>query len=306
VGDTGYHDPVLVEEVLTYLEPGEQGLFFDGTLGGGGHARALLERCPGCRLLGSDRDPRALAEARERLAPFGERVRLHQGSYDQVIRARVGTGVLDGALLDLGVSSHQLDVDERGFGFRRGVSLDMRMDATAAGETAADLLNQADEARLVDVFRSYGDEPRARRLARAVIRRRPLASSDDLVGAMGAAFGRAPSQRDKARIFQAVRIALNDEIGSLERGLEGIREALRPGGTLVVLAYHSVEDRTVKLTFREWSTSCICPPELPVCVCRGAPLGRTLTSKPVRPTDEEVVRNPRARSARLRAWRKAA
>ena len=302
---SGYHEPALVEEVLSYLEPRDEGLFFDGTLGGGGHARALLERCPGCRLLGSDRDPEALAEAREALAEFGPRIRFELGRFDEVIAMRVGTEVLDGALVDLGVSSHQLDADERGFAFRRGVALDMRMDSGSGGPTAADLLNQGDEDRLADVFRTYGDESRARRLARAVIRRRPLATSDDLVGAMSAVYGRSPSQRDKARIFQAVRVALNDEVESLERGLEAIREALRPGGTLVVLSYHSIEDRTAKVTFRGWSAACVCPPGLPVCVCRGAPLGSTLTRKPVRPREEEVGRNPRARSARLRAWRKA-
>ncbi len=300
-----YHEPVLVDEVLSFLEPGEDGLFFDGTLGGGGHARALLERCPGCRVLACDRDPEALAEARRSLASFGDRVRFEHGRFDQVIRTRVGPDVLDGALLDLGVSSHQLDADERGFGFRRGLALDMRMDGSE-GPTAADLLNEADEAELIHLFRAYADEPRARRLARLVIRRRPLATADDLVGAMSAAFGRAPSQRDKARIFQAVRIALNDEMVSLDAGLEGIRGALKPRGVLAVLAYHSVEDRIVKVTFRDWSASCVCPPELPVCVCRGAPLGETLTRKPVRPSEEEVERNPRARSARLRAWRKAA
>lgn len=300
-----YHEPVQVDEVLSFLEPTDDGLFFDGTLGGGGHTRAILERCDGCRVLGSDRDPEALVEARDSLAGFGDRVQFELGRFDQVITKRVGPDVLDGALLDLGVSSHQLDADERGFGFRRGVVLDMRMDGTS-GITAADLLNDSDETTLTEIFRKYGDEPRARRLARLVIRRRPLNTADDLVAAMAGAFGRAPSQRDKARVFQAVRVALNDEVGSLERGLEGIRVALKPGGTVVVLSYHSVEDRTVKVRFREWSASCVCPPEMPMCVCRGEPLGTTLTRKPLRPAEDEVMRNVRARSARLRAWRKAA
>ncbi len=304
MGDDAYHEPVLLDAVLSYLEPKGHGVFFDGTLGGGGHARALLERCAGCRLLGSDRDPEALAHAARVLEPHADRVRLEAGRFDVVMERAIGSEVLDGALLDLGVSSHQLDADERGFAFRRGLPLDMRMESE--GTTAAQFLNEAPEERLSEVFRAYGDEPRARRLARAVIRRRPLAVSDDLVAAMAGAYRRAPTQRDKARIFQAVRVALNEEIQSLERGLELARDALIPGGTLVVLSYHSVEDRAVKLAFREWSRSCVCPPGLPVCTCRGEPLGQTLTRKPVRPSDDEVARNPRARSARLRAWRKAA
>lgn len=295
-----------MEETLAFLHPHDGGVFLDGTLGGGGHARALLDACPGCTLLGCDRDPEALAEAGLRLAAFGDRVRFERGRFDQVIAARVGKDALDGILLDLGVSSRQLDEDARGFGFRRGVTLDMRMDPSSGAPSAADVLNGSDEAELAEVFREYGDERRARRLARAVIRRRPLSTSDDLVGAMAVAYGRAPSQRDKARVFQAVRVAVNEELDSLERGLEAGREALKPGGTIVVLSYHSLEDRTVKVTFRTWSAACVCPPEQPVCTCRGVPLGKTLTPKPVRPGSQEVERNPRARSARLRAWRKAA
>ncbi len=310
MGDDAYHEPVLVEQVLGYLAPRGAGLFFDGTVGGGGHARAVLETCAECRLLGCDRDPEALAEARKALEPLGARVVLERGRFDQVIQARVGDAVLSGALLDLGVSSRQLDADGRGFAFRRGVPLDMRMEgAEGSAATAAELLNEASEGDLTEIFRTFGEEPRARRLARVIVRRRaerPFETSDDLVGALSAARGSAPSQRDKARIFQALRIAVNQELQSLEQGLEGLLPALLPGGTLVVISYHSLEDRVVKLTFRSWSAACVCPPEFPVCVCRGVPLGVTLTKKPVRPSDDEVARNPRARSARLRAWRKAA
>ncbi len=310
MGDDAYHEPVLVEEVLDYLDPSDDGLFFDGTVGGGGHARAVLENCPGCRLLGCDRDPEALARTRATLASFGSRAVLEQGRFDDVIRTRVGPAVLSGALLDLGVSSRQLDVDARGFAFRRGVALDMRMDGEdATTATAADVLNEAPEDELADIFRRYAEEPRARRLARIIARRRgerPFRTSDDLVAALSASRGTAPSQRDKARVFQALRIAVNQELESLERGLEGILPALMPGGRVVVISYHSLEDRMVKLTFRDWSAACVCPPELPVCACRGEPLGTTLTKKPVRPTEDEVAANPRARSARLRAWRKAA
>ncbi len=310
MGGDAYHEPVLVDQVLGYLDPRGAGLFFDGTVGGGGHARAVLEACAECRLLGCDRDPEALAQARKVLEPFGDRVALERGRFDQVIDARMGDTVLSGALLDLGVSSRQLDADSRGFAFRRGVPLDMRMEGEGgAGATAAELLNQASEGELTEIFRTFGEEVRARHLARIIVRRRgerPFLTSDDLVGALSAARGASPSQRDKARIFQALRIAVNQELESLEAALEGLLQALLPGGTVVVISYHSLEDRVVKLTFRSWSAACVCPPELPVCVCRGVPLGVTLTKKPVRPTEDEIARNPRARSARLRAWRKAA
>lgn len=307
-----YHEPVLVREVLEYLSPEGEGVFLDGTLGGGGHARALLDRCPGCRLLAVDQDPEALAEAERRLAPHAGRVRVLRSGFHEAVDAHgIRGAALAGALLDLGVSSHQLDADARGFAFRRGVPLDMRMggDRQEDAPTAAELLNEEDEATLGRVFREYGEEPRGRRLAREVVRRRanrPFQVSDDLVNALAAAVGRAPTAQEKARVFQALRIAVNREIEVLEEALPRIRDALLPGGTLVVIAYHSLEDRVVKNAFREWSRSCVCPPELPVCVCRGRPLGETLTRKPVEPSEGEVARNPRSRSARLRAWRRAA
>lgn len=313
-GDDGrdYHEPVLLEEVLGFLSPEGEGVFLDGTLGGGGHSRALLDRCPGCRVLAVDHDPEALAEAERRLAPHAGRVRLLRSGFHEAVDAHgVRGAVLSGALLDLGVSSHQLDADARGFAFRRGVPLDMRMGGEGEEDvpTAAELLNEKDEATLGRIFREYGEEPRGRRLAREVVRRRlnrPFEVSDDLVNALAAAVGRAPTAQEKARVFQALRIAVNREIEVLEEALPRIRDALAPGGTLVVIAYHSLEDRVVKHTFREWSRSCICPPELPICVCRGKPLGETLTPKPVLPSEAEVEGNPRSRSARLRAWRKAA
>lgn len=306
-----YHEPVLLEEVLGFLAPEGEGVFLDGTLGGGGHARALLDRCPGCRLLAVDHDPEALAEAERRLAPHVGRVRMLRSGFHEAVDAHgIRGAVLAGALLDLGVSSRQLDADDRGFAFRRGVPLDMRMGGGVDEElpTAADLLNHEDESTLGRIFREFGEEPRGRRLGREVVRRRanrPFQVSDDLVNALAAAVGRAPTAQEKARVFQALRIAVNREIEVLEEALPRIRDALRPGGTLVVIAYHSLEDRVVKHSFREWSRSCICPPELPVCVCRGRPLGETLTRKPVDPGPAEVERNPRSRSARLRAWRRA-
>ena len=304
-----YHEPVLGEEALELLEPQDSGLYLDGTVGGGGHTRLILERCSGCRVLAVDRDPDALAEARARLARFEGRVRFLATRFDLAADdPEARDRGLDGALLDLGVSSHQLDADARGFAFRRGVALDMRMDPSE-GVDARSFLAEATEERLVEVFRDYGEEPRARRLAREVVKRRasaPLETSDDLVAALAVSLGRAPTTQDKARIFQAVRIAVNEELEALENGLPAIREALKDGAVMVVIAYHSLEDRVVKNAFREWSRTCVCPPELPVCACRGHALGETLTRRVVRPSADEVERNPRARSARLRAWRRAA
>lgn len=306
---TAYHEPVMAEEVLAYLEPRGEGLFLDGTLGGGGHTLRILEACAGCRVVAVDRDPEALAEAEVVLAPLRDRVRLRHCRFDAAVDdAEIRDRGLDGALLDLGVSSHQLDDEARGFAFRRGVALDMRMDTTQEGD-AVRFLAEASEEELARVFRELGEEPRARRLAREIVKRRatePLTTSDDLVAALTVSLGRSTSPQDKARIFQAVRIAVNGEMESLELGLPALRDALKEGGVLVVIAYHSLEDRMVKNAFREWSTACVCPPESPICTCRGRPLGETLTRKPVRPSGDEVARNPRARSARLRAWRRAA
>lgn len=303
-----YHEPVLGAAVLDLLDPRGSGLYFDGTVGGGGHARLVLERCAACRVLGVDRDLDALEHARGSLARFGDRVELRHARFDEALTERDGAEGLDGALLDLGVSSHQIDAEARGFTFARGVALDMRMDVSG-GPDARSFLAEASEERLAQVFRDFGEEPRARRLAREVVKRRataPLESSDDLVAALAVTLGRAPSPRDKARIFQAVRIAVNEELEALERGLPAIREVMNDGAVMVVISYHSLEDRVVKHAFREWSLACVCPPHTLVCVCRGRPLGETLTKKPIRPSEEEIQANPRARSARLRAWRRAA
>jgi len=304
-----YHDPVLENEVMRFLDPRGAGLYLDGTVGGGGHARLILDSCEACRVLGVDRDPDALAQAAVALSAHSDRVRLVQARFDDAPEdSEVREEGLDGALLDLGVSSHQLEVDERGFTFRRGVALDMRMDPSVSVD-ARRLLAEASEERLARVFREFGEEPRGRRLAREVVKRRataPLETSDDLVAALTIALGRSPSAREKARVFQAVRVAVNEELESLERGLPAIREVMNEGAVMVVISYHSLEDRVVKNAFREWSSSCICPPELLRCACRGRPLGETLTRRPVQPTPEELERNPRSRSAKLRAWRRAA
>jgi 16S rRNA (cytosine1402-N4)-methyltransferase len=309
--EPGYHRPVLLEEVLGFLLP-SPGPILDGTVGGGGHARALLDRDPSLELIAVDRDPEALEEATTVLAPHAHRVRFVRAEFrDAVEAAGIPGEVLGGVLLDLGVSSHQLDEDVRGFAFRPGVPLDMRMAGGSSGEaSAADLLRTAEQEELARIFREYGEEPRARKLAREIVRRRESGespeTSDDLVAALTRSLGRPARSGEKARVFQALRIAVNRELEGLIEALPRFRDALRPTGTLAVIAYHSLEDRIVKNSFREWSRSCVCPPELPVCRCRGRALGQVLTPRPLRPAAEEVEENPRARSALLRAWRKAA
>lgn len=305
-----YHVPVLLDEVLGAFDAVGSGEIFDGTAGGGGHTEAMLEARADCRVVAVDRDPEAIERLHARLAPYGDRVRIVQARFDvaaaQVLEAGGG---LRGALLDLGISSRQIDAPARGFTFRGDAPLDMRMEgATAESETAADLLNDWPEDDLSRLLRRLGEEPRSRAIARAIAERRavsPFRTSNDLVEVLESVSRRPVFSKDKARIFQALRIQVNDELGALERALPLLRDALGPGGVFVVLSYHSLEDREVKNQFREWSRSCICPTELLQCLCRGVPLGQTLTRSVIRPSEAELQRNPRARSARMRAWRKA-
>jgi 16S rRNA (cytosine1402-N4)-methyltransferase len=303
---SAYHAPVLATEVADLLRGCAHVL--DGTLGGGGHTLLLLEQ--GARVTALDRDPEAIAAARARLHEYelSSRFRALLGNYaDLDAIAGLGAARFDGILLDLGVSSHQLDDPRRGFSFREGAPLDMRM-GDDVPLTAADWLNEAPELELLRVFREYGDERRAARLARVVVRRRatrPFAISDDLVGAIRAALGPRSGPPDFARLFQAVRIEINSELGGLSRALPALRERLERGGVMAVIAYHSGEDRIVKGTFRDWSTECVCPPRQPMCTCRGRALGELVTRRPVTASPAEVAVNPRARSARLRAWRSA-
>jgi 16S rRNA (cytosine1402-N4)-methyltransferase len=302
---SSYHAPVLVAEVVGLLDPGRGGLYLDGTLGGGGHSEAILEASPLARVVGVDRDPRALEEAGVRLARHGDRFEAREGDYADVVDGL--REALAGALLDLGISSHQIDEEGRGFSFREGSPLDMRMSGRG-GVTAAEVLNTYPEAELVRVLRDYGEERRAWPVARRIAARRretPFAMSEDLVSVLEDVYRWRLTAQDKARVFQAFRIEVNRELESLDRALPSLRERLEPGGVVVVISYHSLEDRRVKQAFRDWSRACVCPPELPVCRCRGVALGETLTRKVVRPSVEEVESNPRSRSARLRAWRKA-
>jgi 16S rRNA (cytosine1402-N4)-methyltransferase len=299
-----YHTPVLAGEVSRLAQGAHRAV--DCTVGGGGHARVLL--AAGAEVLAIDRDPEAIAHAKELLA--GERVRFLTGSFasPEVIGA-VREFCPDFVLLDLGVSSRQLEDDRRGFSFRPGVPLDMRMDPSdPSAPTAADLLNRLSEEKLEKLFRENADEPRAGHLAKIIARRRrqrPFAQSDDLVGAIREALGPRSGPKDFARIFQALRMGVNREREELESALPQLLEAMVPGGLIVAITYHSGEDRIVKRYFREWSRKCTCPPGQPVCRCTGVPRGSPLWRRPVRPAPEEVAANPRARSAKLRAFRKS-
>jgi len=305
------HAPVLLAETLERLAPFPDGVFVDGTLGGGGHAAAILERsAPTGVLIALDRDAEALAAARERLAAYGDRVRFVQASFRELTRAleRCGHPRVDGVLFDLGVSSPQLDRPERGFGFaHREAPLDMRMDRDA-DETAADLLARLSGDELARCFRTYGELRGARRLAAAIVEARresPLRTVGDLVAVIETAgVGRGRRHDPATLVFQALRIAVNDELEALAEGLEAAIAALRPGRCVVVIAYHSLEDRIVKNALRDAARGCSCPPRTPVCVCGGVRRVEILTRRPVRPSPEEVRVNPRARSARLRAARR--
>ena len=291
-----YHVPVLLDAVRAAASGARRAV--DATLGDGGHAAALLGA--GAEVLGIDRDPEAIEVSRRRLGDTGIRYLEAPYAAPQALAA-VTDFEPDFILLDLGVSSRQLDQSERGFTFRPGAPLDMRMGGV--GKSAADLLNEAEAATLETVFRNYGDERRARRLAGEIVRRRqrrPFETSDDLVNAIRASLGPKSGPGDFARLFQSLRIAVNDELDGLGRALPAFRDALKPGGHLSVITYHSGEDRLVKHSFREWSQSCVCPPELPLCTCRGRPLGRVEPRKPVVPAEAELAANPRARSAKLR------
>ncbi|MBE0595578.1 MAG: 16S rRNA (cytosine(1402)-N(4))-methyltransferase RsmH [Gemmatimonadales bacterium] len=293
-----FHLPVLADEVMDLARTSRR--IVDGTAGGGGHTLRFLDL--GASVLAIDRDPAALRHAQSLVGAAD--VRWIEGAFgDPKVLAAVAGFRPDFVLLDLGVSSHQLDLDARGFTFRPGSPLDMRMEAS--GPTAADLLNTLAQEPLARIFRDYGDERRAWRLAGAIVRRRarvPFAVSDDLVNAIRSVLGSRSGPSDFARLFQAVRIAVNDEISQLEQALPEFRDGLVEGGRLAVISYHSGEDRVVKQAFREWARSCICPPGQPICTCRGRALGRVDPSRPVKPAAEEIAVNARARSAKLRGF----
>jgi 16S rRNA (cytosine1402-N4)-methyltransferase len=305
------HLPVLVDEVIEMLAPAAGSLHIDATLGGGGHTERILEAAkPDGRLLGLDADPAAIARVEARLRPqFGDRLVLRQANFRELadVAPAAGFNAVDGCLFDLGLSSYQLADRERGFGFRTGGPLDMRFDPSR-GVPAAELLASLDAAELTVLFRRYGEEPKAPRIARAIVDARrvaPVATAEELASLVERVVPPNPRVRRRThpatRVFQALRIAVNEELEALQAGLAAALDLLRPGGRLVVLSYHSLEDRIVKRFFQAERRGCVCPPELPVCVCGRNPRLRFVTSPSLTPSAAEIEANPRARSARLRA-----
>ena len=305
------HRPVLLSESLLHLNLVPGATVVDGTLGGGGHAGAILEQTsPDGILIGLDLDPEARKAARDRLSRFGERLRTVPASFRNLekVLEELEVAFVDAVLLDLGVSSHQLDTAARGFRFSSDAGsdapLDMRMDPDS-GYTAADLLKTASARQLQNWFQNYGELPGSKRLAQAIVEARkdsPIKTSADLQQIIQAArIGRGRKHNPATLVFQALRIAVNDELGALRDGLSAATRVLRPGGRLVVIAYHSLEDRIVKQALRAAAKGCTCPPATPLCICGGSITMRVITRRPIQPSDAEIRDNPRARSGKLRA-----
>lgn len=295
------HTPVLVTQIVTLLLPAAR--VIDGTVGAGGHAQALLDAGAGA-VLGLDVDTDALALARQTLLPYGDRARLAHASYATMAAeaARLGWDSVDAILLDLGLSSMQLDTAGRGFAFSNDGPLDMRFDAESDRPTAAELVNTLDESELAALFYEYGEEPQGRRLARAVVQGRPYETTRQLASVIERAVPRRPGDRihPATRVFQALRITVNDELETVKRALPVAVDLLHPGGRLAVISFHSLEDRIVKQFFKEASTDCLCPPQVPVCVCGHRASVRLVTRKPLTAEPAEIEANPRSRSAKLR------
>lgn len=301
-----YHIPVLAAETVEWLVWDPDGTYVDATTGGGGHAEQVLNRLgPAGRLIGIDRDPEAIATATGRLARFGSRFEAVQAPFWELegILGSRGLETVAGVLFDLGVSSHQIDTASRGFSFQEDGPLDMRMGPDAA-RTAEDVVNGYDRDALIRIFRAYGEERASRRIAEAICRRRaeaPIRHTRELSRVVREAAGGSHPQKALARIFQSIRIEVNDELGRLQQTLASAIDVLTAGGRIVVLSYHSLEDRTVKQVFRDAAKGCICPPDLPVCACGRKPRLKVLTRRVVRAGQAEVALNPRSRSATLRA-----
>jgi 16S rRNA (cytosine1402-N4)-methyltransferase len=303
------HEPVLLQEVLEYLRPArDDGTFVDATVGLGGHAEGLLRRHPRIRLVAIDRDPEALERSRERLEPFGDRVTFARGRHESLIdilkQSRVDA--ITGLLADLGVSSMQLDDASRGFSFRHDAPLDMRMGPDS--RSAADLVNSLGEAELARIIRQYGEEPMARRIAAAIVAARteaPIETTSRLAEVIRSVKKARYHEIDPATLtFQALRIAANDELTGLDRFIDDGVEMLEPGARIGVISFHSLEDRIVKRALRRLEGECTCPPGLPVCGCGAREIVKVLTGRPVTATEDEVNRNPRSRSAKLRVAEK--
>jgi len=305
-----YHRPVFLDEVVCWLRPRADGAYLDGTLGGGGHSEAILKAAGGgAALYGIDRDAEAIAAATQRLKGYAGFRALHGNFHDaKTLLAGAGAPPLSGALLDLGVSSYQLDNAQRGFSYHEDAPLDMRMDA-ARGETAAAYLARVTPEELRRILTDYGEEKWAARIAQVFAEKRaqkPILTTLDLVAVVDAAIPKAVRRRDEGhparRTFQAVRIAVNDELAPLEQALCDIVDLLAPEGRLAVITFHSLEDRIVKNTFRRLQNPCTCPPKAPVCTCGKKPLGKVLGGGAIKPSAEETEQNPRARSAKLRVF----
>lgn len=305
------HLSVLPDEVIRFLEPADGKTYLDGTLGAGGHAALILEKAPEALLVGIDRDQEALDAAGRRLAKYRDRIHLLHGDFAGVAGQLNSLGItaLDGFILDLGVSSHQLDTRERGFSFQQDAPLDMRMD-TSNGETATDLVNELPEQELERIISEYGEERWAKRIASFIVKERAESLITTTFRLVDIIKGAVPKAKWDERIhpatrtFQALRIAVNSELESLERGMRAALDLLKPGGRGVIISFHSLEDRIVKHIFREYAEGCTCPRQLPVCACGKKPRVKVLTSRPVTATQAETDNNPRARSAKLRAVEK--
>jgi 16S rRNA (cytosine1402-N4)-methyltransferase len=300
-----HHIPVLLDEVLGYLEPKPGGAYADGTLGGGGHSEEILKRIlPGGVLIGIDRDPNAILASSERLKDYGDHFIAVHGNYADVKTILMDLDIdgLDGMLMDLGVSSHQLDEEERGFSYQGDALLDMRMDTTQSF-CAYDVVNGYNKDELSKVIWEYGEERWASRIADFIIRNRPVKTTGQLVEIIKAAIpaaARRGGPHPARRTFQAIRIEVNQELELLEGAIRDAVDVLKPQGRLCIITFHSLEDRIVKNTFRELQNPCTCPKEVPLCICGRKPLVTVITRKPVMPDDRELKDNPRSRSAKLR------
>jgi 16S rRNA (cytosine1402-N4)-methyltransferase len=296
------HIPVLYEEVLAGLQVLPGGHYIDATLGAGGHAVGILQAsAPTGRLLGLDADPGAISFAMQALDSFGQRVTLHNANFRDLKRVATALGfeLVDGVLMDLGLSSRQLADATRGFSFSQDGPLDMRLDPRR-GQSAADLVNHLPQANLAQLLWDYGEERHSRRIARAIVAARPLTTTGQLAGLVAQVVGHREKIHPATRTFQALRIAVNDELQALVHTLPQVRDLLRPGGRLAIISFHSLEDRLVKHYLQREARDCLCPPELPVCACQHRATLRIISRKPIRPTAGEIAQNRKSRSAKLR------
>jgi len=305
------HTSVLVREIVDFVKPREPAVIIDATLGLGGHSEAILETYTDTRVIGIDQDPEAIAKATNRLFRFGERFTAVKSNFSTIkqVASDFNLDSVNGVIADLGVSSMQLESPERGFSFRSDGPLDMRMDPTS-GETAADLLERLDEDDIANIIYRYGEERKSRRIAKLIVEKRdvgrPVQTTEELADLVERAVGRRGKEKihPATRTFQAIRIAVNNELGIIEKFITDSVDLIRPNGVLCIITFHSLEDRIVKQTFQRLSGKCLCPPRIPRCVCGSVKKVEIVTRKPLTPTADEIIENPRSRSAKLRVCRK--